>query len=46
MAIKFMKYGGLALAVYGVINELVGGEGKEETDKDSTEDKDKDEKTN
>jgi hypothetical protein len=46
MAIKFMKYGGLALAVYGVINELVGGEGKEDSDKDSTEDKDKDEKTN
>lgn len=43
IAIKFMKYGGLALAVHGVINELIGGEGKEE---EPTKDTDKDEKTN
>ena len=36
MAIKFMKYGGLALAVYGVINELVGGDEKKEEPKEET----------
>ena len=36
IAIKFMKYGGLALAVHGVINELVGGEGKKEGPKKET----------
>jgi hypothetical protein len=47
MAIKFMKYGGLALAIYGVLNELVGGEGKDK--KEETEPKEetkKDEETN
>lgn len=48
IAIKFLKYGGLALAVHGVINELVGGQGKDTEDK-GQEDKgqeDKDEKGN
>jgi hypothetical protein len=28
--IKVLKYGGLALVIHGVINEIVGGEGKED----------------
>ena len=45
MAIKFMKYGGLALAVYGVINELVGGEKKEEDREGAANAEPKEEKT-
>jgi len=44
MAIKFMKYGGLALAVYGVINELVGGEGKDDENKEEPKEEPKEEK--
>jgi hypothetical protein len=44
IAIKFMKYAGLSLAVYGVINELVGSEGKEDNKEDNKENND--EKTN
>jgi hypothetical protein len=49
IAIKFMKYGGLALAVYGVINELVGGEAKDDKKEEEPKEEpktDKDEKTN
>lgn len=32
LIIKFMKYGGLALATYGVIQNLIGGEEKKKTE--------------
>ena len=34
LAMKLMKYGGLALALHGVIQHLVGGDKKEEDNKD------------